>query len=261
MITKIIPLLIISYASISSAAVDHGIKNYSSATGDPTANQDQSSMPAYLPKQGDGIKIMDNKQMQFAQRDLMIQTNLLEEYKQQGFVKRKSDDAVQLLSANKKHFLMKERETFLDGHDLRDTHLKNSISQIKLAFDYHPLTFVPESEIIGFAVSGTWVETQKEGWTGISEVFKSEDLGVCDYNKNNTKLNQSSVNLLTDSVTYVINNKPTITMVEGNDKNGYSYKVNWYDNDYYHTLTCALKAYESEELKKLLELATKIDKD
>lgn len=257
---QIIIIIALSYTSLSYANNFIDMKNVSAASGNPKSSEN-SEIPDFLPKEGDGIRIIADSKMHKNNKEFKAAALLQDEYKQNGFVKRRSDDAVQLLSLNKHHFLTKERKTYLNSTDFYDTHLKQKISQIKLAFEFHPISFIKESEVFGFAVADTWVREPKEGWTGIIEAFAVNDVGSCNYQVSNAKLNRSAANLSEDSVTYAVNNKPTITTVEGNDDTGYSYKVEWFHNDYYKTLTCALKSYDSSELDKVVMLANKIDRD
>ena len=224
-------------------------------------NQEQSDELAYLPVPDGGIKIIPSAQMHKDVAEINSTIALQDEYKKNGVVKRTSEDAVQLLSINKHHLMTHEKATYLDSSNLHDSHVKQKISQIKLAFNYHPISFLPESAIVGFAVADTWVKEPDEGWTGIVEIFTDPKLGVCDYKKSHTKLNHASVHLAKESVSYVVHKKPTIDLVEGDDQSGYSYKVDWFDADYYHTLTCALKIYEPNELKGVIALAKRIDTD
>lgn len=247
--------------SVSYANNPQDLKNSSGATGDPSVSQVQLDEAAYLPQPDGGIKIIPSSQINRDVADLNSTIALQDEYKKNGVVKRKSDDAAQLLSINKHHFMTSEKATYLDSSNLYDSHVKQKVSQIKLAFNYHPISFIPESNILGFAVADTWVKAPQEGWTGIVEIFTDAQLGVCDYKKSNVKLNHASVHLAKESVSYVVNKKPTIDLVEGNDKTGYSYKVDWFDENYYHTLKCALKVYDANELKGVLALANRIDAD
>lgn len=258
---QIITILMAGYVAASYAYNPQELKNASGATGDPSVSQAQYDEIAYLPQPGDGIKIIPSSQMQRNVDEINSTAAFQDEYKKNGFVKRKSDDAIQLLAINKHYFMTSEKATYLDSNNLYDSHVKQKLSQIKLAFNYHPISFIPESNILGFAVADTWVKEPQEGWTGIVEIFTDAKLGVCDYKKSNVKLNRASVHLAKESVSYIVNEKPTIDLVEGNDKSGYSYKVDWFDADYYHTLKCALHVYDANELKGVITLANRIDKD
>lgn len=60
-------------------------------------------------------------------------------------------------------------------------------------------------------------------------------------------------------VTYIINKKPTISIVEGSPNTGFIYKIEWYDHESFHELECANMKYSSDLAKSVTNLAKDID--
>jgi len=171
------------------------------------------------------------------------------------YIQQKSDDAISLLMLGKNKYFPGTKKTY-ESSDPMDSHIKASLSLIKLSFPFHKISFVPDSSVIGYAVGGQW----REGWTGVGEVFKHAN-GICRYDKDDVSTNGASVRLIKEYVTYVINKKPTVLSAEGLKATGISYKVDWYDNNYFHSLTCANKLFSKEDMRAFIALAKKIDAD
>jgi hypothetical protein len=229
---------------------------HSEASGNPALQQsiDEHNLPA----PDSGIQIVPSKQMMpIKSVGAMSLLDEIEQEKRLGYVQKESDDAVQLLTVKKNKFYVGDKKTFSENNDPYDTHLKASLSQIKLAFPFNGISFISKSNVIGFAVAGTWVN----GWTGIGETFIDDEVGVCDYVKNNLQLTHGAAMLAKENVTYEVNSKPTIAFVEGEKKNGFTYKVEWFDNTYFHTLKCATENFIKGNKSKTIKLAQLIDSD
>lgn len=102
---------------------------------------------------------------------------------------------------------------------------------------------------------------QPTGWTGIVRFFNYPAIGTCKYLKSSVSLNGSAIRLSKQQIHHYVNEKPAQVMSEGQNKEGYAYLVHWYDNQYFHELTCASQTFNQEKSDKLLLLATKIDKE
>lgn len=247
-----IAILIIGLNS-AVAQNNFGEQIISSASGDPSlVNLMQSEK---LPQPDSGITIVPSSELS----NVAInenQVNTKNEYKINGYEKTKSDDAIQLLSLNKDS--LGNKKSFFDYSKPNDTHLKHKLDQIKLAFNFHEISFINEKDVLGYAPGGTMMDG---GWTAVSETFRDKKLGICDYFKLNLKIGHGAARLAKENVTYDINNNPTLTYVEGNDQYGYAYKVSWFDDTYYHTVKCATKLFDRNELKEIIELSKRIDID
>jgi hypothetical protein len=209
-----------------------------------------------LPKTGEGVRILPESEVFHPPLTRSAQLAFDNE-KKLGYVKRKSIDAINLLKMNKGKFLIKGEDKYYYSSEPYDTHLKKSLSQITLAFDYQPLSFISPKDTLGFAVAMTW----KNGWTGISQFFKYQDIGACKYLKTSVSLNGSSVQLSKERINYYINEKPAVSLVEGQESEGFSYSVEWYDNNYFHTLICATNSFSPQIKDRMRDLALLIDKD
>lgn len=225
---------------------------YSSAKGASIDTVDLSK----LPQPGEGVKIVSEDEMPKFKLPKEIQISVANE-KKLGYVKRKSYDAEMLLDMGNNHFVSNKHDKFYLTNDPYDTHLKKSSSQIKLAFNYKPLSFVTEENTVGYGAAMTW----KNGWTGITQFFKHEPIGVCSYLKTNVALNESSIRLSRERISYYINQKPAVAVNEGQEKEGFSYIVNWYDNDYFHRLSCANSNFSKVYAEEVQKLAILIDKE
>lgn len=50
-------------------------------------------------------------------------------------------------------------------------------------------------------------------------------------------------------------------MNEGRKQEGFAYLLNWYDNQYFHELTCATMSFSHEAADQMISLATLIDNE
>jgi hypothetical protein len=208
-----------------------------------------------LPRSGDGVKIIPLGDMY----PIGNSKKLLEDFKTQkekGFVNEKSEPAKKLLGLQRNKFINGNEKTYL-SNDPHDTHLKKSFEQIKLAFDHHPISFIKEKDIIGFAAAGTY----QSGWTGITETFNYKDFGVCDYILHNFQITGGAALLSEEFVTYDINKKSTVITITGNKETGFMTQIEWYDDIFYHTLECASKEFKKENTETFITLAKDIDND
>lgn len=226
---------------------------HSEASGDPGLNTfiEENN----LPQPGSGIQIVPFAETSFAKEK--NSRKIFEAERKLDYIKKKSDSAVFLLKVKNDKYYPGTKKIFETNTDPYDSHLKASLSQIKLAFPFTGISFIEKANIIGYAVAGSW----KNGWTGVVERFNDNAIGICDYLRHNARLSHSAVRLVKENVIYAVNQKPTTVSVEGQEPDGFSYKVDWYDNEFYHTLTCA-NTYFSKEIKtNAIALAKRIDSD
>lgn len=225
---------------------------YSQPSGAVLTQDDRSK----LPQTGEGVKIVDDSEI-YHFKPSKTEQIAISNSKKLGYVERKSYDAIQLLEMSINPFRkigdVKHFETF----EPNDTHLKKSASLIPLAFEYQPLSFINSKDNIGFAASMTW----KNGWTGITQFFKYKNIGTCKYLKTNVALNGSAIRLSKERISFYINKKPAVAVNEGRKKDGFLYSVEWYDNDYFHDLTCAQLSFSAQSAKDTADLANLIDKE
>ncbi|MDP3705220.1 MAG: hypothetical protein Q8R24_04845 [Legionellaceae bacterium] len=119
------------------------------------------------------------------------------------------------------------------------------------------ISFIDKKDVIGFAAEGAY----KTGWSRVTEAFHYKHIGNCNYNIHNMKISHAGVKLFQEYVTYDINTKPSIIYIEGIPGMGFSYNVEWYDNNFAHKLTCAQHEYTKKTIVKLILLAKRLDSE
>lgn len=133
-----------------------------------------------------------------------------------------------------------------------------------MAFKFHGIpddkSIMPGSSIalIGVVPQGAFHE-ELGGWSGAAQFFDAKNIGSCSYGVMNVKASGTSALLAIEDVVYDVNNKATIILAEGNEKSGFIYKVEWYDNDNFHELECANMKYSANIKNAVVELAKNID--
>lgn len=227
---------------------------YSQPSGTALTEDDRNK----LPQTGEGVKIVDDSEL-YHFKPSKAEQIAIDKSKKLGYVQRKSYDAIQLLEMNVNPFRRAGDEQHYEKLEPTDTHLKKSASLIPLAFEYKPLSFIDldSKNNIGFAASMTW----KNGWTGITQFFKYKNIGPCKYLKTSVAINGSAIRLSKERISFYINDKPAVAVNEGREKDGFLYSVEWYDNDYFHDLTCAQSSFSAQSAKDTAQLANLIDKD
>ena len=232
------------------------------ASGDP--NLQKYAMENKLPMPDSGIQIapeteMPNMNSRPVPANFKIRSLEEEraEEKKLGYINLPSEDAIQLLGVKKNRFYLSTKKIFIADNNPTDTHLKATLTQIKLAFPFNGITFIDKNNIIGYAVAGTW----QDGWAGVSEVFQDSGIGICSYVKHNLKITHGAAKLAREYVTYDVNSKSTIIFAEGQKDQGFAYKVEWFDDTFFHTLKCASEKFSQEAKESTILLAKRIDLD
>ena len=249
---KILVGVLLSTLSALVCADNHGFGAVNS-----TSSGDEAGLQTFinennLPQPGSGIQIIPYEKSYMAKLKPFKKT-----IDQDGnnYVKQKSDDAIVLLKLSEDKYYPGTKETFESSNPM-DSHIKESLSLVKLAFPFHKISFLSDTSVIGYAVGGQW----RNGWTGIGEVFKYSN-GICRYDKDDVAINKAAVRLIREYITYDVNKKPTVLSAEGLESTGISYKIDWYDNNYYHSLTCANRSFSKESMRGFIVLAKQIDSD
>lgn len=194
-----------------------------------------------------GIIIVPLSQMNSSKEAL----DYLRQQKTQGYAFKESNEPREII---------KERKNYLNeindnSADPADTHMKSSLSKVKLAFKFKTIPFIKP---IGYAVGGTYIKDS--GWTAISTYFNENDLGACKFKLNNMKLSQGAVRIPQETVRYDINKKVTNVFVEGSTNSGFIYNVDWHDPTFNYFLECANMSFDKDITNRMIELAKKIDK-
>lgn len=177
-----------------------------------------------------------------------------DEFNKNGYISEYNERARELLDFSSTIGLHLKKYDNVTSDE--STHIRRSVGQIKLAYDFHSLPMVNEHESLGFAPSGGF----KNGWTGIVQFFKKRDWGVCAFTENNAAIANSSVSIAKELVTYDVNNNPSHVFVRGNNDSGFLYFVRWYGPIYYRTLECANNVYSHDILTKVINMAKEVDR-
>lgn len=159
---------------------------------------------------------------------------------------------------NIKKNAVQEIKSYRGTQDKSDTHLKQSASEIKLAFKFKKLP-IDDKDIIAYTPVGSYIK-DPEGWNGIKVFFNNNETGnVCAYEFFDLELSHGGVMMNKDGVKYFVSNKPTVTDVEGNPSAGFVYSVVWYNNLKVSRIDCVTKSFDKTITDKMLKLANKID--
>lgn len=176
------------------------------------------------------------------------------EMDKQGYVLKKNPSVRFLLHQ------MKD-EKFRDFVKTHSHEFSDTLDGVQIAYGYKEINPSYYDAHWGYSPMGVYRTLdqgyEKEGWTGIVEVFEKEGLS-CSYTEHNTKLAHGGNELIEEFITHHINNKPTIELVSG-DAEGFGYKISWFQKDFDKTLECASFDYSQKTLEKVRSFAKEID--
>jgi hypothetical protein len=146
--------------------------------------------------------------------------------------------------------------TIAEEKSAQDSHVRHDLKSIKLSIPFVPVP-VRDDKVLGFAPIGTW---DHDGWTGIKEYFKDDQLGACEF----ISWNLFGLQINKNAIRYDVNGKMTTVSQEGNKSAGYLYTVSWYDQAkddriLEREINCANMANDPNILPKILDLAIRID--
>lgn len=219
----------------------------------------QSKYNEYLTSQGitiptKRVEVISSNKLQLP-NELKTEINTkIAMMQKQGYVEN-SNPTIKELSEIEK-LSRDEKIKYRDNHNPASTHLRDKQSQINMAYNFQPIPKEYIKNIFGFAPAGSYI---KSGWTGMVELFKSNQLGNCNYEEINLNLSDINIRIPKNIVTNEVNNKITTSNVQGNTKDGYLYTVEWYDQNYSRKLECVTNTNSQENLKSLITMAKKID--
>lgn len=219
----------------------------------------QASRQEYLNSQGitlpdQGVQVVPSHSIALP-KDLKMQVMTdKSSFLKQGYVEKSNPRILELRDID--HTAIYEKKKHQNNTNPMSTHLRDTASEIKLAYDFHEVPLEDANSIIGFAPVGTYV---KNGWTGIVELFTKQGLGNCNYEENNLKLMHATIRIPSDIVTHEVNDKVTTSDVQGNERDGFLYTVEWYSEGLSHKLECVSKAYSQLTLSTVIDVSRRID--
>lgn len=201
-----------------------------------------------LPLPDSGIKIIPRSVMDLP-KDI-LEKGAIEEQQMltQGYINKDTSRPLELLN-----FKSHARMQFLSQPIMGETStgLRHSLKELHLGFKLKPIPI----KVIAVVPHGSF---HPEGWSGAVQFFDSGK-NSCAYAVMNVAVSHTAAELAQEDVTYAINNKATLIAVEGNKHSGFHYKIDWFDNDNFHTLECANMIYSKQIQDNIIKLATQID--
>lgn len=140
--------------------------------------------------------------------------------------------------------------------DPEDTEIKKSLGQLNLVFEYKDLSRLSGVKTSGYAVNG--IHTSK-GWNGVSQFFKHANLGHCVYERTNYDVAKGAIYLPKERTSKAVNKKITMIYHYGNPKDGYSYTVSWYEDNFMNEIRCANKISSTKLASEIIKFAKTVD--
>lgn len=137
-----------------------------------------------------------------------------------------------------------------------DTHMKHTVDEVGIAYNFKPVPLKDVTNLIGFAAVGGHVPA---GWGGVSEFFDHTSIGSCVYTENNVQLSHAMAQFTEDEITHDVNGKVTTLDVRGTKTSGFLYTIDWYDEHFFRQLQCANMKYSKNITRAVVALATRID--
>lgn len=208
-----------------------------------------------LPTPDGGVTIMPaNKMANYKQFKQTRLKNMMD-IRKFGYIRAEKPEVKTLLSIKSMSSKDLHWNSLNYGPDSEQLHRK--LSEIKMAYNF---IAVPENQVtrmIGYAPYTTYITDQ--GWAGIVQFFDKSGIGTCNFKENNIKLTHGSVIIPKEDARTDINGKATIVEVEGKQKNGFIYNVEWYDQNFFRQLECLNMAYDPSITQRVIELAKNID--
>ncbi len=184
-----------------------------------------------------------------------------QEQEKKGFVNSQSPRAKELLELPET--VKYQYKKYKNTNSQHSTHLRHSIPELTMAYTFIGVPSAEMDEYIGIAPYGAYKQTKYgddgDGWDGAVQFFVKKDIGTCEFKEHNMKIAHGGVEIIKELVSYEINNKPSVVLVQGTKETGYLYKVTWYDNTFSRELSCANTSFSQETKQKVIELAQKIE--
>jgi hypothetical protein len=184
-----------------------------------------------------------------------------DEQVQNGYVHEQQTRAQELMQFKKSSTYQFEK--FQNDFSMKGTFLRKNSNDLIMAYNFHGVPSSLIDENIGFAPYGAFKETKNgdevNGWDGAIQFFTKKNVGTCEFKEHSLKISHGGVELIKELVSYEINNKPTVILVQGTSDSGYLYQVSWYDEDFSRQLNCASSIFSKTTKENVIELAKNIE--
>lgn len=201
-----------------------------------------------LPQPDSGVRVVQHKKMQEANKAI------LKEMETKGYVEKYTPFPRReyvIIEKNVDVVALMDKYMKISPGTL-DTRMKRSYKEIKIAFPYHPAPGIDPKKVKGFAAAGTYHD---DGWTGVGETFIDDDLGVCDYDVNNSSLVHGGSTIQKEFARYDINDYPNTLYIEGCQACGFEFNIHWYNKNYVKHLRCSTLTFDKKKAEKLIQMA------
>lgn len=217
------------------------------------ASTEQTASPFPNAKKGINIVPMSEIQLPATMKKQMLKNRTALATKGYNDTTETDQDVLSLLSIQKT--AKEETVQFDNSANPYDTHLKSSLSKLKLSFGFSGIPGIAKGNILGFAAAGGY--GKGKGWDGVVEFVSIQKLGICSF----TTYAIEKAILDKETLQYLVNRKPSNEDVSGNWNTGFLYTLNWYNPDRLMTLQCANKVLNPGNLDQMVNIAKQIDKN
>lgn len=141
--------------------------------------------------------------------------------------------------------------------NVQSTQLKKNLSEIVTHSVFKTVPLNVKSETLGYAPVGSF--NKETGWTGMTEIFKSKELGLCQFSHFDLKASNGGYSLSEKDERRDVNGKYTFVEVTGKKNQGFDYEVDWFEDLNMYTLNCINKEFSNDFIEKVINLAKKVD--
>lgn len=202
-----------------------------------------------LPGPNSGVQVMPISEMYIPDALKRQALSDFEVQQKKGYIER------QTIRSNPLWKIQHGIKVFVDVKDSNpySSRLEKNLSQVKLAFHYQGIPSIKPENRIGFVGGGGM---KSKGWTGVDEYFRDQSLGTCVFRLNK----QNGTFIPQEIVRYDIDRKPTTIMIEGNQKEGFLYRILWSDKKFNYDLECVNPCFDLDVKKYLIKFAQFIDR-
>ncbi|MFC3908818.1 hypothetical protein ACFORL_06975 [Legionella dresdenensis] len=185
------------------------------------------------------------------QIDKSLITEQMQEIQEKGYIERNSLKYEYLNG-------IESRINYEAQGKVKSTHLRKSLAEIFAVPSLKTVPSTVKKTTLGFAPVGTF--DPNAGWTGITEIFKSNDIGICQFSHFDLKAGNGAYSLSKDNDRRDVNGKYTYVEVTGKENEGFDYKVAWFEELNMYTLSCINKAFSKDFIQQVINLAQQIDR-
>ncbi len=214
----------------------------------------------YIAKRGGpvpdgGVTVIPSNKMSTYQDTKEQSAKMRADIAKYGYLREKNDPNNNLFNLK----TVADNDLRHHGKDFKpgNTHLKVSISDIRMAYTFLGVPLNAGIDSVGFAPYTTYIEGK--GWAGAAHFFMKDGIGSCVFSESNVKLTHGAIIIPEEDARHDINDKTTTVLVTGTPESKFLYAVDWYDTTFFRRLECANDKFDSSITESIIELAKRID--